>query len=260
MSNRIHSILQQIGTGIRANTGDALDDHLERLRKRLLSAGSPYDLNPTEALGLQGISGILFPVLWIALFTQMPQMRFLFSGPLQIVVYVLLILIGLFFPVMNLSERAAARQRSIALALPDALDLITITVEAGLDFPTAIRRVMEKMKPSPLRDELEHFFNLTELGRPRREALRELANRVQLNDMQAVVSSLIQADRLGSSIGPVLRVQSDMIRTRRAQRCEKAAQEAPVKMLAPLLTCIFPAVFIMIFGPVIIQMVSDFTR
>ena len=252
--------LHSIGTMIRANAGVALDDHLVYLQKKLQAAGSPGDLTAVQMLGVQAVSALLVPLIWVAIILQMPSMHFLFVGPQQIFVYLLLIFVGIFFPIMNLNERAYARQKSVALALPDTLDLITITVEAGLDFATAMRRVMEKMKPSPLRDELEHFFNQLELGRSRREALRELAARVQLNDMQTVVSSLIQADRLGSSIGPVLRVQSDMLRARRAQRCEKAAQEAPVKMLLPLLSCIFPAVFIMIFGPVIIQMIQDLAR
>lgn len=257
MALTLDKFLTSLGGAIRANAGEALDDHMETLKKKLQAAGVPYGLSPVQLLAVQAICGLAFPLIWVAIMLQLPQFRFLFAGPQQIIFYLILIFLGMFFPIMNLNERARDRQRSIALMLPDTLDLLTITVEAGLDFTTAMRRVAEKMKPSALRDEIERFFNQLELGRPRREALRELADRVQLNDMQTVVSALIQADRLGSSIGPVLRVQSDMIRTRRAQRCEKAAQEAPVKMLLPLLSCIFPAVFIMIFGPVIIQMIQD---
>jgi tight adherence protein C len=164
------------------------------------------------------------------------------------------------FPASNIHERAAKRQKVISLQLPDTLDLLTISVEAGLDFMSAMRRVVEKHREGPLKEELERFFKQTELGQQRRLALREMANRVQLQDMGSVVSALIQADRLGVSVGPVLRAQSDMLRTRRAQRCEKAAGEAPVKMLAPLIMCILPSVFIMILGPVIIQMVMDMSR
>lgn len=260
MGKTFKHMLLKLGLAIQANAGDALDEHLITLKKKLLAAGSPYDLTPVHALGIQAVSGLLFPLLWIGIFSQMPQMHFLFVGPHQIIVYLILIFVGIFFPVMNLNERARNRQKSIALILPDTLDLVTITVEAGLDFSSALRRVMEKLKPSALRDELSHFFNQLELGRSRREALRELSDRVQLSDMQTVVSALIQADRLGSPIGPVLRSQSDMLRLRRAQRCEKATQEAPVKMLAPLLLCIFPSVFIMIFGPVFLQMIADLSR
>jgi len=175
-------------------------------------------------------------------------------------VYAGLLVLGFMFPAMNVRERAKARKKTIALQLPDTLDLLTISVEAGLDFMSAMRRVVEKHRPGPLKDELEHFFKQTELAASRRDALREMANRVQLQDLSSVVSSLIQADRLGVSIGPILRAQSDMLRIRRAQRCEKAAGEAPVKMLAPLMLCILPSVFIMILGPVIIQMIANLTR
>ena len=108
-----------------------------------------------------------------------------------------------------------------------------------------------------MKEELERFFKQTELGRPRREALREMANRVQLQDLNAVVSALIQADRLGVSIGPILNMQSEMLRIRRGQRAEKLAQEAPVKMMMPLIVCILPSVFIMILAPIIIQMMQN---
>jgi tight adherence protein C len=123
-----------------------------------------------------------------------------------------------------------------------------------------MRRVVEKHRPGPLKDELERFFKQTELGRPRRDTLRDMARRVQLADLNAVVSALIQGDRLGVSIGPILRAQSDMLRTRRGQKAEKAAQEAPVKMLAPLMICILPSVFIMILAPVFIQMFTDLSQ
>lgn len=152
------------------------------------------------------------------------------------------------------------RCEQIRLELPNMLDLLTISVEAGLDFSSAMRRVVQKQKNGPLKDELERFFKKTELGMTRRDALREMSRRIALPEMSAVASALVQADRLGSRIGPILRVQSDMLRSRRAQRAEKAAQEAPVKMLAPLLLCIFPSVFIMIMAPLIIQMLANLVR
>jgi tight adherence protein C len=226
----------------------------------LISAGQPGGLLGVELLGIQVVSMILFPVVWGSLLFQFGLFDFLFEGPKQLLVYLGLMAGGFIFPATNISERAARRKQSIALELPDTLDLLTISVEAGLDFLTALRRVVEKHRPGPLKDELSFFFNQIELGRPRRDALREMANRVKLQDLGAVVSSLIQADRLGASIGPVLKVQSDMLRIRRGQRAEKAAQEAPVKMLAPLVLCIMPAVFLMILAPVFIQMITSYTQ
>lgn len=182
------------------------------------------------------------------------------EGPKQVLVYIAFLVVGFMFPAMNLGEQAKKRQKSIMLQLPNTLDLLTISVEAGLDFMSAMRRVVEKHPAGPLKEELERFFKQTELGRPRREALREMANRVQLQDLNAVVSALIQADRLGVSIGPILNMQSEMLRIRRGQRAEKLAQEAPVKMMMPLIACILPSVFIMILAPIIIQMMQNLHR
>ncbi|MEI6166894.1 MAG: type II secretion system F family protein [bacterium] len=243
-----------------ARFGQPVASYVRNHDAMLISAGQPGGLMGVELLGIQVVAMLLFPVIWGLLLFQMGIFDFLFEGPKQILVYLGLMMGGFIFPAANIGERAARRKQSIALELPDTLDLLTISVEAGLDFLTALRRVVEKHRAGPLKDELSFFFNQIELGRPRRDALREMASRVKLQDLSAVVSSLIQADRLGASIGPVLKVQSDMLRIRRAQRAEKAAQEAPVKMLAPLVLCIMPAVFLMILAPVFIQMITSYAK
>ncbi|OGV45648.1 MAG: hypothetical protein A2X46_14810 [Lentisphaerae bacterium GWF2_57_35] len=237
-----------------------MDEYVGRLRKLLLGAGTPGDLTGQELLGIQVVVALAFPLFWVFVLLHMPGTEFLFAGPMQIVLYLALIAGGFYFPLDNVRTRMKKRHASIMLELPDTLDLLAISVQAGLDFMTAMRRVVEKLKVGPLREDLEQFFKQIELGRPRRDALREMADRAQLTDLNAVVSALVQADRLGASIGPVLLVQSEMLRKRRAQRAEKAAQEAPVKMLMPLLLCIFPAVFIMILGPIFIQMLANASR
>jgi tight adherence protein C len=249
-----------IGETGREKIGSFAVSHVEKLTKQLIKAGEPGDMKGIELFGIQLFCLVVFPIFWGLVFNGLGFLNFLVEGPKQVLVYLGLMYLGFSFPAMNLNEKAKKRQKSIALQLPNTLDLLTISVEAGLDFMSAMRRVVEKHPLGPLKDELERFFKQTELGRPRREALREMANRVQLQDLNGVVSSLIQADRLGVSIGPILSTQSDMLRIRRAQRCEKAAQEAPVKMLMPLMMCILPSVFIMILAPVIIQMVSNYTH
>lgn len=252
--------MDRLGGRVRDSSGGALDDYLKGLHGKVLAAGEPDGLTAESLFGLQLVSAVLLPLFSAYIIVNVPMLDFLQNGPQQIIVYILLIAFGFYFPVLNVNERIGRRHASISLQLPDALDLLTISVEAGLDFMGAMKRVVEKQSAGPLKDELERFFRQIELGRTRREGLREMANRVQLPDLSAVVSSLIQADRLGASIGPILRVQSDMARTRRGQRAEKSAQEAPVKMLAPLMCCIFPAVFIMIFAPLIIQMIQNVKR
>ena len=142
MALTLHKFLNSLGGAIRANAGEALDDHMDTLKKKLQAAGVPYGLTPVQMLAVQAICGLAFPLIWVAIMLQLPQFRFLFAGPQQIIFYLILIFLGMFFPIMNLNERARDRQRSIALMLPDTLDLLTITVEAGLDFTTAMRRVL----------------------------------------------------------------------------------------------------------------------
>ena len=260
MNTSLKNFFGGIGEAVRGWLGGLANGHIKKIDRLLVVAGEPGELKGVEFFGIQLVSLVLFPVFWGVVLYESGFVSFLFSGPKQVLVYAALMFIGFMFPVFNLRERARKRQRTIALHLPDTLDLLTISVEAGLDFLSAMRRVVQKHRPGALKDELERFFKQTELGQPRRDALRAIADRVQLQDLSAVVSALIQADRLGVSIGPVLRAQSDMLRTRRGQRAEKAAHEAPVKMLAPLVICIMPCVFIMILGPIFIQMFIDFTR
>jgi tight adherence protein C len=260
MNVALKSSFEMLGNTARQPLGRFAEDYIKKLDNLLIVAGQPGELKGTELFGMQILFAIFMPVFWGIVLQQFDWTAFLFEGPKQVLVYIALLVAGFLFPVMNVREKAKKRQKTISLQLPDSLDLLTISVEAGLDFMSAMRRVVEKHRPGALRDELERFFKQTELGRPRRDALRDMARRVQIPDLNAVTSALIQGDRLGVSIAPILRAQSDMLRTRRGQKAEKAAQEAPVKMLAPLMICILPSVFIMILAPVLIQMFMDLSQ
>ncbi len=260
MNAKLKKFFVSLGEKAQRPFGPVARDYVARLDALLISAGEPGELKGIELLGLQVTGLVVLPLFWGVLLSHIGLLDFLFKGPKQVLVYLGLMAAGFFFPVYNVREKAAERKKKIALQLPNTLDLLTISVEAGLDFMSALRRVVQKHPAGPLKDELERFFKQTELGQQRRKALRDMANRVQLQDLGAVVSALIQADRLGVSIGPILTAQSDMLRTRRAQRAEKASQEAPVKMLAPLMICILPSVFIMVLAPVFIQMYLDYTK
>jgi tight adherence protein C len=245
------------GEAVNKSTGYLLNGYLDKLGRSLKALGEPEGLTPNAILGIQTIVAVIFPIFWISVFRFLKLAEGLFQGPVQILVYLGFIAFGFYFPYMNLMEKVRVRQKQILRRLPDVMDLLTISVEAGLDFIGALGRVVEKQPEGPLRDEFAHFFKQIELGVSRRDSLRELADRIQITDMNNVCSALIQADRLGSSLGPIMRAQSDMLRTKRGQRAEKAALEAPVKMMAPLLLCIFPAVFLMILAPVGIQIMMD---
>ena len=257
MNKVLESTLDGVGATVQNIVGTSADDYVKGLSGTIIAGGVEGSITGRQLLGAQVISMVLFPIIWLSILSQVPFVAFIFEGTKQVFFYIAFIALGFFFPTMNIGDKKARRQEAIVSGLPDMTDLLCISVEAGLDFMTALRRVVEKQKEGPLRQELDRFFRQMELGRTRREALKELGDRVQLDDLSNMCSALIQADRLGSSIGPVLRMQSDMLRTRRMQRAEKKAMEAPIKMMAPLLACIFPAVFIVMFAPLFIQMAQN---
>lgn len=162
-----------------------------------------------------------------------------------------------FYPLFWLRRALKARHRAIQRALPFVLDLLTLSVEAGMDFMSALQRNCERRRLDPLNEELIRMTREIQVGTPRRVALRNMARRVDLPDLRSVANALIQADELGVSIGAILRIQSDQIRARRFDRAEKLANEAPVKMLMPLLLFILPAVFIILLGPIARQAMEN---
>ena len=164
-----------------------------------------------------------------------------------------LVVLGMLLPWVWLRDCERARKRLIRNALPYALDLLTLSVEAGLDFTASLGRIIRRQPNTPLSQELAETLRQIQIGVPRAEALRDLHERVVMEEVFSVTSALIQADELGASLGPILRIQADQFRIRRAQAAEKAAMEAPVKLLFPLICFFFPATFIMIFGPVFLQ-------
>jgi tight adherence protein C len=161
---------------------------------------------------------------------------------------------GASYPLLWLRDKVKARQHAIARALPYNLDLLTLSVEAGLDFAAALAKVVEKGRRGPLAEELSIALRELQLGKTREEALRNLAGRLELAPISSFVAALVQADRMGTPLGKVLRILSTQMRVERTQRAEKLANEAPVKMLAPLIGCIFPTIFLMLFGPIAYQM------
>ena len=157
------------------------------------------------------------------------------------------------FPDVWLYQSVRRRHRSIQIALPFVLDVLTLSVEAGMDFISALQRNCKLRRLDPLNEELLRMTKEIQVGSSRKEALRRMADRVKQPDLKSVAFALIQADELGVSIGAILRIQSEQLRARRFDRAEKLAAEAPVKMLGPLMLCIFPAVFIILLGPVLSQ-------
>lgn len=156
-------------------------------------------------------------------------------------------------PDLWLKAALKKRHHSIAKALPFVLDMLTLSVEAGMDFIGAIQRCCELRKIDPLNEELLRMVKEIQVGSPRKAALKAMAARCGQPDLRSVANALVQADELGVPVGPMLRIQSRQMRDRRFDRATRLANEAPTKMLGPLMLCIFPAVFIMLLGPVAMQ-------
>ena len=167
--------------------------------------------------------------------------------------------LALFFPFLLLRRKISARRNNIQKDLPDVLDLLTVSVEAGLGFDGALAKLSEKMKGA-LVDECTRVLQEIRIGVPRREALHAMGSRCKVDDLSLFTTSLVQADQLGVSIGQVLRVQSASMREKRRQRAQEKAMKAPVKMLIPLVFFIFPAIFVILLGPAMIQLVATFVN
>lgn len=225
-----------------------LPKYRERIKGKFVTAGMSEELKVDEFLAYKVVMGLFFPIFFGlavgALIKPIP-----WYGIIGLFVY------GFFFPDLWLNGRVGLRQKEIRRALPYVMDLLTLTVEAGLDFVAGISRVVDKSKPSALTQELGFFMQELQVGVTRQQALRNLSIRVQMSEISSFVALLVQADELGASIGPVLRAQSELLRIQRFQAAEKAGAQAAQKILFPLVLCILPAVFIMIFGPIVLSFI-----
>lgn len=167
---------------------------------------------------------------------------------------------GFYIPELILSLMVRGRQEKIFLQLPDALDLLVVCVEAGLGLDAGMRRVSDEMKDgaAEICEEFDRCNMQLQMGKVRRDCLREMGLRTGVDDMRALVTTLINAERFGSSIGPALRVQSDTMRTKRRQMAEERAQKTAVQMLFPLVLFIFPGIFVVLVGPAAVMMMQNF--
>jgi len=168
------------------------------------------------------------------------------------------IALGYYFPVLSLSSKIKKRQENITKALPDALDLLVICVEAGLGFDAAMGKVYEKWD-NELALAFGRVLREIQLGKLRREALKDMADRMDVPDVNTFTAAIIQAEQLGVSMSKILRVQSDQMRTKRRQRAQEKAQQAPVKMMIPMVLLIFPSIWIVLLGPAVIQVMNTNT-
>lgn len=243
-------ILQKLAGLIQSFTPQ---EALEKTQHQIDLAGSPPGLNPSlfwtirivATLGLGGLLGFVFTVTG-----NMPPVRailFTLGGALA----------GFILPIMWLRSKITTRQGEIIKALPDALDLMTICVEAGLGFDAAMTKVAEKWD-NELAIAYSRVIQEIQVGKTRKDALRSMSDRMDVPDVTAFVGSIIQADQLGVSISKVLRIQADTMRMKRRQRAEEKAQQAPVKMVIPMVFLIFPTIYLVLLGPAALQTAAQF--
>ncbi|MFQ5942934.1 MAG: type II secretion system F family protein [Anaerolineales bacterium] len=224
---------------------------LENARQRLEMAGNPMQMNPAFFLMLRFVFALLFGGLLFLIFARTGRNWLQGLG-----ISVLFMLIGFAFPNMWLSGRISARQKSVFRAMPDALDLLTISVEAGLGFDAAMAKVHEKWV-NELALEFGRVIQEIRLGKLRRDALRDMAERLGVNEMTSFVAAVIQSEQLGVSMAKVLRIQSDQMRIRRRQMAEEEAHKAPIKMVFPIALLIFPSILIILLGPAAMLLLSS---
>jgi tight adherence protein C len=229
------------------------EDASERIREKLEMAGNPagWTVERVMAGKVVGFATALVVSLVLALLMGLgflPTLGFV----------VLASLAGYMAPNLYLYQATYNRMDTLQRALPDAIDLLTISVESGLGFDAACAQVARNTE-GPLADEFARMLQEMQIGRGRSEALRSMADRTNLPDLRSFVSAMVQADAFGIPVGQVLRVQSSEIRVKRRQWAEEAAQKVPVKILVPLIFCILPTLFIAVLGPAGIHIMDNFS-
>ncbi len=215
-------------------------DRAQKMQVMIDLAGRPMGINAASLIAIQVVLGVVLGLVCLGLAVLLG-----FAWWLGLVFGVVF---GYITPQYLLKRTVSARQKEIILALPNSLDLLTISVEAGLGFDAALNRVVEKFD-NALSREFAFVLNEIRLGRPRQEALEEMGKRSGVPELNAFIQALVQSDQLGVGIARVLRIQSDELRRRRRQRAEAKAQQASLKMLFPMVGCIFPTLFVILLGP-----------
>ncbi len=224
---------------------------LQSTRRRMEMAGNPMRMDPAFFLTLRFILSILFGGMILLTFAVSGR-----SWGQGLMLTVVFLLVGFMFPDLWLTSRVNRRQKGVFRAMPDALDLLTICVEAGLGFDAAMAKVQEKWD-NDLALEFGRVIQEIRLGKLRRDALRDMAERAGVAELTSFVAAVIQSEQLGVSLAKVLRIQSDQMRVRRRQMAEEEAHKAPIKMIFPIALLIFPSILIVLLGPAAMLLMSS---
>jgi len=227
---------------------------LTSLENKIIKAGNPANMEVKDWLSIQALMIIGIPVLTL-LVGRYSNMAI---GNLLLFL-IAEISMGLVLPGFILGKLLTARQKVILNSLQDVIDLITVSVEAGLGFDGALLKVVDK-KPGPLASEFDKVLQEIKVGRQKKDALKDMSKRIDLQDFTAFIGAIVQADQFGVGIANVLRIQAEQMRQKRKQRAQEKAMKAPIKMLIPMVLFIFPTLFIVLLGPVAIQLIEQFSK
>lgn len=224
---------------------------LESTTLKIEMAGNPMQMDPSFFLGMRFVVAVFFGGAVFLVFALTSR-----NWVQGLALSAIFLMIGFFFPQLWLSGRITARQKVVFRALPDALDLLTICVEAGLGFDAAMGKVNEKWD-NDLALEFGRVLQEVRLGKLRREALRDMADRLGVSELTSFVAAVIQSEQLGVSMAKVLRIQADQMRVRRRQMAEEEAHKAPIKMIFPIALLIFPSILLVLLGPAALLLITS---
>jgi len=250
-ADRVLEPLQQraLRLGRRLSGADTPD----RIRRKLDLAGNPHGWTVDRVVSGKVIGAVAGLALGIAF-------GLMFQGTgMRIIMAVGGLVIGFFAPNLYLYQKVHDRSDELLRALPDAIDLLTISVESGLGFDAAVQQVARNTE-GPLAEELSRVLREMQIGQGRADALRALGERTNVPDVKSFVGAMVQADAFGIPVAQVLRVQSTEMRVKRRQRAEEKAQQVPVKITIPLIFCILPTLFIAVMGPAVLSIMDSFSQ
>lgn len=223
-----------------------------RIEIKLLRAGRPMNMSPVDYRLLQTVLFIILPILFGA-YAYLLDM----GNTGMVILAILGVIFAAVGPHYYLSQKAKKRSRLALRELPDILDLLTVSLEAGLGFDSALGKLIAK-KHGIVSSEFQRCLEEIRLGKTRREALTGVKERLDFDEIRALISGILQAEKLGIGMVQVMRIQSEEVRDQRKQRAEEAAMKAPIKMLFPLVIFIFPCLFIVLLGPVAVEFIINF--
>lgn len=223
----------------------------KELEQKITEAGNPYQLTPLDVQLAKVVLGSLFFVLILILFLRESEQ------PGKIIFFAIVAGgFGAFYPTLFLKSKTKERMKSLQKGMPDFFDMVNVSIEAGMGLDAALSKVAKQMK-GPLAEEFLQTIDEMRLGKTRRQAFSELRDRIPLEGFKSVMSALIQADQLGLGMSKVLRAQTQRIREQRRQLAKEQAMKAPVKMMIPMVLFIFPTLFVVLLGPIVVKAITE---